>query len=135
MGFNLWRWTYAKIWDNNGEFIKNKRFNKNKKSFQLDDKTFNIKTKEGSFYDDNKLFYNRRFYQYNIDCPDPLKINSKVEPLINSTDYNTLLETRHLQKLNDVNKKGLFGNLDFKTIIAIGAIIVIGYLILTGNLV
>jgi len=42
MGFNLWRWTYAKIWDNNGEFIKNKRFNKNKKSFQLDDKTFNI---------------------------------------------------------------------------------------------
>jgi hypothetical protein len=135
MGFNLWRWTYAKIWDNNGEFIKNKRFNKNKKSFQLDDKTFNIKTKEGSFYDDNKLFYNRRFYQYNIDCPDPLKINSKVEPLINSTDYNTLLETRHLQKLNDVNKKGLFGNLDFKTILAIGAIIVVGYLLLTGNLV
>jgi hypothetical protein len=135
MGFNLWRWTYAKIWDNNGEFIKNKRFNRNKKSFQLDDKTFNIKTKEGSFYDDNKLFYNRRFYQYNIDCPDPLKINSKVEPLINSTDYNTLLETRHLQKLNDVNKKGLFGNLDFKTILAIGAIIVVGYLLLTGNLV
>jgi hypothetical protein len=135
MGFNLWRLTYAKIWDNNGEFIKNKRFNKNKKSFQLDDKTFNIKTKEGSFYDDNKLFYNRRFYQYNIDCPDPLKINSKVEPLINSTDYNTLLETRHLQKLNDVNKKGLFGNLDFKTILAIGAIIVVGYLLLTGNLV
>jgi len=135
MGLRLWVSTYGKIWDNNGELIRNKKFNKNKKSFQVEDKTYNIDTQNGSYFDDNKFFYNRRFYQYNVDTPDPIKMNKKIEPLINATDYNTLIETKHLQKLNDVNKKGLFGNLDFKTILAIGAVIVAGYLMLTGNLI
>ena len=135
MGLNLWQWTYAKIWDNNGEIFKNVRINKHKKQFNVGDKSFNIKTKEGSYYNDNKLFYNRRFYQYNIDCPDPLKLNEKVEPLINSTDYNTLLETKHLKSLNDINKGNWFKNLDFKTIIAVVGAVVVLYLLATGQLV
>lgn len=135
MGLNLFKITYAKIWDEKGEFLKNVKIKPKKKLFNYDDKSFNIKLKDASYYNDNKLFYNRRFYQYNVDCPDPIKINKKVEPLINSDDYNTMLETKQLKKLNELEKKGLFGNLDFKTILAIGAVIVVGYLILTGNLV
>lgn len=132
LGFKLY---YAKIFDENGQFVKNIWFPKFEKTFKYKSKSYNVKTKEASYYDAKGLLWDNRYYIYNISNPDPILLDKKAEPIIDPEMYNIQLENQTAKKLNDLAKGSWFKNLDFKTVITIGAVVVGAYLLLTGKLV
>ncbi|MFP4025965.1 MAG: hypothetical protein ACLFVR_15700 [Thiohalospira sp.] len=75
------------------------------------------------------------YYLYNINNPSPFKSNDKaLEPLLKANDFNQLFDTKVINDVNNVGK-GLFSNLDQKTLIMIiGGVLAIIYLIATGGI-
>lgn len=132
MGLNLYRNFYASMWDENGEHINFVKFKRKSSTFKHNNKSYNVKLKDGSYYDDNRFFYNRRIYLYQHNCPDPIVMDEKKEPLIKAEVYNIMLETKQLQKLNEISKAGF--NLNFKQIVLGIAVLVGAYLLFTGQL-
>lgn len=135
MGF--FRLFFGQFWDEKGEFLKNVRFNKNNKTFSFSSKAYNIKLKDGSYFDKNGFLWDNRYYIYNKSCPDPILMDKKVQPQIDPEDYNTILETNHLKKLNDIGKENFLTNLlkDPKSLIIVAIFVVGLYLLLTGQLI
>lgn len=136
----LFRKYIAQFWDSNGKYIGNKSFNRRKKSFKFGENTYLIRLKQGSYYNRNNLVFglvDKRYYQYIEGVPEPLIMDKKdgIKTMLSAEELNTMIETKQLKKLNDLDKKGILGNLDMKQVILILAIIVGGYLALTGQLV
>lgn len=123
---------YAKIFDEKGQFIKNQRFAPYNNVFSYKNKSYNIILKDISYFDIKGILWTNRYYFYNLSNPNPLILDKKCEPVLSPELYNIMLETTTAQKLNDLSKSKF--KLDFKIILLIGAIIVGGYLLLTGKL-
>lgn len=129
----------AQIWDKNGRFIKNKKFNRRKDSFKDGDNRYIIRLRQGSYYNRNNLalgLLDKRYYQYIEGVPEPIVMDKKdhIKTILSAEELNTMIETKQLKKANDMDKEGLLAKLDFKTILWIGAVILGVYLIATGQL-
>jgi len=127
----------GKIWDSEGKNLLGiKWFPQFAKHFKFKDKyTFNVNMERGSCESYKGFLWDTYFYHYNIKCPEPLIMAPKgVKVILNPEDYNTLLNTEQLAKLNQVHKKGLLDLLNPKTLIIIGVVCLLLYLLFTGKL-
>lgn len=126
----------AQFWDEKGNYIGSTSFNRLKKTLKYKNKIYHIKIKEGSYYKRKNLslgLVDKTYYQYNISCSDPLIMDKKVEPKINPEDYNTMLETSVIRKLNNINNN-IFDKIDFKKVLIGLGVLVVGYLVITGGI-
>lgn len=135
MGLLKFKRYKAKMFNDKGEHIKDKWFSNFAKTFEFKNKAFNIKHKDATFFDTKGFFYDTRYYLYNIDNPDPFKLEKKVKPVMDSETYNLMLKTNIAKKLNDISKSGF---LDFlkepKNLIMAVVSLILFYLVSTGQL-
>jgi hypothetical protein len=126
---------FAKMFDEKGEHIKDIQIKKFSKIFNFENKSYNIKLKNSSHFDTKGIFWDRRFFIYNISNPDPIILDKKAEPKIEPELYNIMLETETAKKLNNLSKKGFKDLLTLKNLLIASAIIVGIYLFSTGKLI
>lgn len=125
---------FAIFYDENGEYLTTKHISKTDKKFKYKDKQYNIKRKKASYFERKGLVYDRRFYFYNIGCPDPYNLTEPPEVLIDPKMYNEILETKVTKDLNTV-KESLLSKIDTKTaifiLLGVGALI---YFLVNGGI-
>lgn len=143
---------YAKFFNENNEHIKDKWFQKDKDKFKWKNKAYNHKPSGSLFYETKGLLWDRRYYIYRKDCPEPVrldkldkykivgkrknkkdKIKQVSKVLLDPEQYHTLLETEQLKKLNQPQKSGILDYVEPKHIvILISIILAIVYLVRGG---
>lgn len=114
----------AYIFDNLGHEVGNKFFGKTDEKFRFDNRTFHTpqcykihitkKIRECFLWTEHEYFYN-------IDSPDPLVLDKKVEPKVNSALYDTMLDTSMLRELLAMSKSGF--KIELKHIVIAGLVI------------
>lgn len=123
---------FAIFFDENGEYLTTKYFDKTAKKFEYKDKSYNINRKEGSYFEKKGLLYDKRYYFYNIDSSDPFKLKKPAKIQIDPELYNTILKTKVTKDLNTVSAD-ITDYINAKTIpfilIALG---IAGYIIFGG---
>lgn len=126
---------YGKIFNDRGEFLKNQYFKKYEPTFKFKSKRYNINLQKGSFYEVTSIPFilKKRFYFYNINNPDPLCLDKKVEPIMNPDLYNTIIENEEAKKLNNLHKKNLLSFLEPQHIIIILIALGVGIYLLQGG--
>lgn len=120
----------ACIKDDNGNTLDFVEIDKTKEIFTYetggDKKTYNVK-RDGMYNLELRgMIYKKVVYFYNVNNPMPLnfnKINNNFEPIVSPTLYNRMLENEILIKLNTLNS-----NINYKMILIIAGIALIGYL-------
>lgn len=127
-----------RIWffDARGEYFGKKGFSKHQKYVKYSKGAYNISFQDSSFKEDNPLpfgIWKRRTYFYNIDNPNPIKLDKKAEPLISPELYNVNLETNVAKQLNDLAKKGLMDFINPKTLIILGVLAAVAIYFLQGG--
>lgn len=120
----FWRVYKAIFYDDKGDFVEVKQFSRKEKTFKaFGNKSFNINL-NASYFDRKHFFFDKRYFYYNINNPNPILMNKKAEPIMDSESYNVNLETKVLRDLNELSKgKGWLSNLSTQQIIIILAII------------
>ena len=121
----------AVFYDDKGEQIGRKGFSKTAKLVNFQDKAFNV------YHEASSTLYKRWYwdinqYHYNINNPNPLILNKKCEPVLDSEVYNVQLKTKVMRDLNDL-AKGNF-NISPKMIIICVIIIAVAYMIATKQI-
>lgn len=126
---------YAKFFDEKGDFIGNKKFNKFDSSFKFKKRRYNIERQKGSYYETSSIPFIlfKRFYIYNINNSNPIKLDKKSEPIIEPEIYNTIIESEEAKKLNNLHNKGFLAQLDFKIVLIALGIIAVGIYFLRGG--
>jgi hypothetical protein len=124
----------ACFYDDKGEFLSKKGFSKTAKTFDYDGKSYNIYQDDATATKVKRWYWDLEEYHYNINNPNPMLLNKKAEPILDSEMYNIQLKTKVARDLNDLSKKGLFANLDFKTAMVILIVIVVIYMLATGKI-
>lgn len=121
----------AVFYDDKGEQIGRKGFSKTAKLVYFQDKAFNV------FHEASSTLYKRWYwdinqYHYNINNPNPLILNKRSEPILDSEVYNVQLKTKVIRDLNDLAK----GNLTLSPkVIIIGLIVIVAiYMIVTKQI-
>lgn len=136
----LFKRYYAEFYDSQGGHIKDVKIPKHAKEFKFKDGAYNLKYKEGTYKDKKGLFIDKRFYKYNIEFSDPLDLSNirdnqgSVKVNIHPQDYNTLLESKQLKKLNELDGKSLADYLTPQNLLILGAVLVGVYLLSTGQI-
>lgn len=97
----------AWFFDGKGEFHGHKTFNKNQKTFQYGEGSYNIDIENSSIVESMVIpfIWRRRRYFYNIKYSNPLKLSSTTnEPSISPELYNANLEIKLAKELGDLAK-------------------------------
>ena len=123
----------AVFYDDKGEEIGKKSFSKTDKTFKYKGRSYNNYHDEATFTTIKRWYWDIELYHYNINNPNPMVINKKVEPILDSETYNVMLETKVIRDLNNVGAKGLLANITPLQIIIGVVILVVVYLFATGQ--
>jgi hypothetical protein len=123
-GITLYR---AMLYDDAGEHVTTVKFKRNDKTFTHKKRTYNIMLDKATQFTEENLLFEKRFFQYNINNPNPFLLNKKAEPIVDAEVYKIQLETKILKDLNDLSKGGLAALLTPRNIII--GLIVIGVLV------
>jgi hypothetical protein len=131
----------ANFYDNSGSYIGSHVFHKSfklgipKKSFSYNSGTYHIKPLESTRFKTSffPYFFDYYFYDYRYDNPDPIKKNLSFKPVINASDYHTLLESKRLVELNKVRQSGLSDLLTPRNIIIGLVLIAVVYYFYSGG--
>jgi hypothetical protein len=126
MGF-FKRKYFAIIFDDNGDFVNCIRFKQKDSTIKFEKRQYNIILDKASHFNRKGLFHDKRFFFYNLNNPNPILINKKIEPIFSSKLYNIMLETKVATDLNNLADGGLGQYLTPRNIII--GIIVIGVII------
>jgi hypothetical protein len=123
----------AVFYDDKGEEVGKKSFSSTAKLITFKGRSFNVFSDCSSFTSMKRWYWDLEIYHYPLDNPNPLVLNKKCEPLMDSEAYNVQLTTKVLKDLNEHGKKGLLSSLTPMQII-IGLVVVVAlYFILTGQ--
>lgn len=129
----FWRKYKAIFYDDKGNYAGIKGFNRKEKSMDYGKGTYNIDL-NCSYFDRKAFFHDKRYYYYSLNNPNPVLMNKKAEPILNSESYNIMLKTKVLRDLNELSKGSGLGDLLTPRNIIIGlAIIGIIIYFATGN--
>lgn len=123
---NYWAYFY----NDRGEYVGRKSFSQKERTFKYGNRSYNIILKEGTETKFDYFLWERRIYYYNINNPNPIKMDKKAEPILDAEVYNQFLETKVIKDLNDISS-GLGQYLTPRNIII--GIIIIGVLIYVGT--
>jgi hypothetical protein len=123
---------YAHICDQNGIHLGRVKLNYKDLTFDFKGRTYNFIQDHPSYIIHNTLLSKNIIYLYNLNNPMPLYLKQTVIPLISSKDYNTIIRSNVLEKLNAYAlQKGLLALITPKNILVL--IVGIALLIYFGN--
>lgn len=91
---------YGVFFDDLGYYVGRVKLDYKERKFYYKDRAFNFKPKESSFFKYATLFRTKKYYFYNINNPDPILIDKKVEPIMDAGVYKTILDSDLVKKLN-----------------------------------
>lgn len=95
--------------------------------------TYNILIKEATMIKANTPFAKRRIFFYNVNNPNPLKLDKKLQPLLTPEQYKIQLETHILSELNNLANDGIGKYLTFKNILIALIVIAVIIYVATGH--
>lgn len=123
---------YASFYDKEGKFIKSVKFKRKEKIVNYENGAYNIDIQKGSRTEVKGLIWDKYHYHYILGEPNPLKLDKKIEPLMDSELYKVNLDIKLAKELGDLAfdwKKYLT-----PTNIIIGVIIIaVAIYVLTGH--
>jgi hypothetical protein len=119
---------YAKFYDDLGREVGKKRFLPTSKNITYKDKSYIYNPSNQSRLKIIYLTHTVQYYFYNINNPEGLKFSEKQKPLLNSNEYNILIEGQVLKNLNNLFKKNFLMDLIKNPVFIIGVIIFIGFI-------
>lgn len=122
----------ACFYDDKGEFLDKKGFSKTASTLDYGDRSFNVYQDGVTVTKIKRWYWDIELYHYNFNNPNPMILNKKHEPIIDSEMYNIQLKTKVARDLNDLSKGGL--KLNWKTILIGLVIIAIIYALATGGI-
>ena len=125
---------YGAIYSDDGEHLKSIRIKNKENSFIFDDKTFVLDRKKFKPLERNGVFYNKRYYHYNINNSFPFLLDKKGEPFINAEQLNILMETKVLKDLNALGNNWLKNIKIQHVLIGLGILAAIYYFANGGSL-
>ena len=125
---------YGAIYSDDGEHIKSVRIKNKENSFTWDEKSFILDRKKVKPLERNGVFYDKRYYHYNINNPFPFLLNKKGEPMVNAEQFNILMETKVLKDINSLNNNWLKNIKIQHVLIGLGILAVIYYVANGGSL-
>jgi hypothetical protein len=120
----------ACFYDDKGEFLGKKGFNKKASLLDYKDRSYNVLQTGVTSTPVKRWYWDLEQYHYNINNPNPLNLSKRVEPILSSEMYNIQLKTKVARDLNDLAKPGF--KFDFKTVMIIVAILAVIYALSTG---
>ena len=124
----------AVFYNNRGDEIGSKGFSRSQAIIKFDGGSYNSPncfTERISYTTFYRWYWDVDTYHYILGNPNPVQLDKRGEPLINSDVYHTLLENKRMLELNELSKpKSILLNWKFLLIFGIVALIVI--LSLTG---
>jgi len=124
----------ALLFDDRGELLAKKSFRRKDDFFTYDgERKFNIILQNTTAFEKFGILWNTKYYFYNINNPNPLVLNKKLEPILNSKIYNVMLETKVARDLNDLTKSTLSQLMTPKNIIIVLAILGAVYYFSSGG--
>lgn len=124
---------FAIIFDDDGYYVKTIKINKSSKTFKDKINRYNIDILNGSYSVEKRLFFDRKYYYYNQNDPNPLRIDKKSIPILSPELYNIELETHVARQLNNFGRNKLLALLTPRNLIILGIIIVVGVFFLKGG--
>lgn len=126
---------YAVFYDANGVYIGKKRLDRKLSTFSFLRRSFVFDPLNSSYFKIWNPFWATKFYSYNLDNPEPLTNKLNYQPFMTASQFNILIETNALQKLNDLAKKNWL--LEFLTLpnIIVAVVVAVGiwYLMNKGS--
>jgi hypothetical protein len=122
----------ACFYDDKGEFLDKKSFSKTAKTLDYDNKTYNVFQDNATITKIKRWYWDLELYHYNINNPNPMVLNKKLEPILDAEMYNIQLKTKVARDLNDLANPGF--KLNWKTGLIAVAVIVIIYMVATGGI-
>lgn len=120
------------LFNDKGEFLDKVNFKKRDDTFKKKNKSYNVIWGASSFILKGYIV-DRKYYFYNVNNPNPVQIDKKAEPIINSDIYNSLLETKVIREMNKLDQKGLGEFLTPKNVIFGLVILGVIYYLASGN--
>ena len=129
----LWNVYKAIFYDDRGEYIGTKKFDRKEAHFKYNDGAYNISIKDSTMFEVKGLFFNKRYFQYNLNDPNPILMDKKREPIMNARLYNINLETKLAKQLNDLDKGDWEKLFTFKNIVIVLAILGAVYYFASGG--
>lgn len=130
--FTDWCKHKAVFFDDKGLFLGMKGLNYKEKYFYYKDGAYNFIPSKSSFIKVKCIFRNVKYYFYYINNPNPIVLDKKCVPILDSVPYKTILESDLVKKLNP-KKSRLLELLNFKVIIIILVIIAVIYYFVSGG--
>jgi hypothetical protein len=98
-----WCKHYAIFFDNYGLFVGRQKIKPRKSTFSYKENSYNFLPDDCSWFKISNLFIKKKFYIYNIDNPNPYKLNNCPVPILKSDVYKSILENEHIKDLNALN--------------------------------
>ena len=129
----FWKVYKAVFFDDRGEQVGTKKFDRKDAHFKYNDGAYNIAIKESTMFEVKGFFFDKRYFQYNLNDPNPILLDKKREPIINARLYNINLETKVARELNDLDKSDFERLFTFKNIIIVLAILGAVYYFASGG--
>lgn len=121
-------WAY--FYDDRGDYVGRKKHSNLDKTFKYKDRSFNFIPKKSTQTRFDYFLWERRVTYYNINNPNPILMDKKAEPVLDSQVYNQQLETKLIIDLNQLPNDYL-KFLTPQTLII--GLIIIGVLIYVGT--
>lgn len=95
---------WAVFYEDSGVFSHLQKIKFSEKTFISRDKTYNFKPNESTCFRFKTFWRTNKFYQYNINNPDPLILkNTGIEAVIDPEVYNKIMENNLAKQLNELN--------------------------------
>lgn len=90
---------YAIFWNDAGVQVGFKKINFKEPVFDYDNRKFNFFPNNSSVWIKKGFFLTRKYYQYNINDPNPLYIKPEIKPEIDSKTHKAIYDNRLIHEL------------------------------------
>lgn len=95
---------YAVFYDDTGDFHGLKRISKNSNTFNYCGRSYVFRPNNSTCFRKNNIFYKVKYYHYNLNNPEPMVLVRNYSPVLTAQQFNTLIESEVLRKLNNLSR-------------------------------
>lgn len=113
---------YAVFYDDNGNYHGRKRIKKDSSVFSYCGRSYVFRPFHSTFFKDTGMIWKTRYYHYHVNNPEPLIIKQNYKPFMTASQFNIVIETDALKKLNDLANESLLSKIFTAKNIIIGLI-------------
>jgi hypothetical protein len=121
-----WCKHYAIFWNDNGVYVGSKKIDFKENIFSYGKRSYNFKPDESSFFKIGAFFRAKKIYQYNINNPDPIRLNKMPTPIMDAKVFQAIHENDLVIQLNALANGGFWEFIkSYWWLIILGLIIII----------